>query len=454
MNKLGLCVATATTIFTLLNSQQAAAAGTTDVGVKLAEKVASLLIGEAFSSVFGGEDPAATPAEVQSIVDAGFNKAALNEVQVQLGSVMSSIDAYNYTLDYKYNGQIVNDIVSQTGTVQTQVGVHMNHDNFVSLLKTYMTASTVRLAYLSERRRYVQLEGQEEIDNLSAADAAAKGKQMVADLAANIQGENAVIAAAALESVTDLANFFYEDFYEKGPGTQGCLYKYPETPWSFPDGRLGLNRDMSGDERTTVTCRNYNYIIPAAVGDDWMGYTSNNGYGVFTAQAGKPMNIFGTTPWQTTDVMAIHKDDLWAFSFKKWQNNPGPHQFDYHMMVVKGEDLARYVRNLNSITKYPNLFGDIEGQAITWIDIIASNGNSDQLSSALKKATELGVEHSKLTSRYSAKHPAVVAAFEQWYQGKLSTWGLSSDHAPTRISFNSTVFYPTDAPAWLADAMQ
>ncbi|GLX79043.1 hypothetical protein tinsulaeT_23830 [Thalassotalea insulae] len=450
MKKTKLSLATATTIFTLLYTQPATATGTTDVGVKLAEKVASLLIGEAFSSIFGGDDPAATPEQVQNIVDAGFNKAALNEVQVEIGSVMSSIDTYNYTLDYKYNGQIVNDIVSQTGTVQTQVGVHMNHDNFVSLIKTYMSASTVRLAFLSERRRYVQLEGQEEIDNLSAADAASKGQQMAADLAANIQGENAVIAGAALESVSDLANFFYEDFYEKGPGTQGCIYKYPESPWSFPDGRLASNIDGAGKDRSTVTCRNYAKLIPQ--GTTFIEYMGTAG-AITASKYGWPMNIFGTTPWQTTDVMPIHKDDLWAFSIKKWQNNPGPHQFDYHMMVVKGEDLARYVRNLNSISKYPVLFGDVESQAITWIDIIASNGNSDQLSSALKKATELGVEHSKLTSRYKAKHPAVVAAFEQWYQSKLSTWGLSSDHAPTRISFNSAVFYPTDAPAWLADAM-
>jgi hypothetical protein len=449
MRKMGLCLATATTIFTLLNSHQASASATTDVGVKLAEKVATLLIGEAFSSIFGGDDPAATPQEVQNIVDAGFNQAALNEVQVELGSVMSSIDAYNWTSDYKYNGQIINDIVSQTGTVQTQVGVHMSHDNFVSLIKTYMTASTVRLAFLSERRRYIQVEGQEEIDDLSTEDAATKGAQMAAELAANIQGENAIIASAALEGVSDLANYFYEDFFEKGPGSQGCIYKYPESPWSLPTGILGSNTDYDDKDRSTVTCRHYNAIIPQG-----LTYLQAKFASTTWDPKTQPMEIFGTTPWQNTDVMAINKDDLWAFSFKKWPNNVGPHQFDYHMLVVKGEDLARYVRNLNSITKYPDLFGDVEGQVISWIDIIASNGNNDQLSSALKKATELGVEHSKLTSRYQAKHASVVAAFEQWYQGKLSTWGLSSNNAPTRIDFNPTVFYPTDAPVWLADAMQ
>ncbi|WP_144391777.1 hypothetical protein [Pleionea sediminis] len=450
LKKFGISLATGTLVFSLMHPQNAEANPATDLGMKLAEKVAGLLIGEAFSSIFGGEDPAATPEQVQNIVDQGFNTAALNEVQVEMGSVMSSIDTYNYTLDYKYNGQIINDIVSQTGTVQTRVGVHMNHDNFVSLIKTYMTASTVRLAFLSERRRYVKEDGQEEIDNLSSADAAAKGKQMAAELAAKIQGENSAIAGAALESVTDLANFFYEDFYEKGPGTQGCLYKYPETPWSFPDGRLGANMDMSGKDRSTVTCRSYGNILPQGTQPaEYMG-------SIATITAGKhgwPMNVFGTTPWQTTDVMPIHKDDLWAFSIKKWNNNPGPHIYDYHMFVVKGEDLARYVRNLNSITKYPNWFGDVEGQALTWIDIIASNGNDNQLSSALKKATELGVLHTKLVDRYKAKHPGVVANFEQWFGTKLSTWGLSPEHAPTRIEFNPKEYYPTDAPAWLADAM-
>ncbi|WP_088329625.1 hypothetical protein [Lacimicrobium sp. SS2-24] len=452
MNKLGLCLATATTVFTLLNSQQAVASSTTDIGIKLAEKVAGLILGDAFESIFGGDDPAATPQQVQNIVDEGFNQAALDQIEVSIGDVFNGINTYNPNSNYLKNKNKIDKIVDDAGTVQNEIRTHMNHNNFVALLKTYTTATTLRLGFLSERRRYIQEVGQAEIDGLTAADAATKGQEMAANLTAELQEENNIIATIALEGVTDLANFFYEDFYEKGPGTQGCLYKYPETPWSFPDGRLGLNRDMSGDERTTVTCRNYNYIIPAAVGDKWMNYMSN--YPQMIGMYGKSMNVSGTTPFQTTDVMPIHKDDLWAFSFKKWQNNPGAHQYDYHMMVVKGEDLARYVRNLNSITKYPNWFGDVETQAITWIDIIASNGNSDQLSSALKKATELGVEHSKLTARYKAKHPSVVAAFEQWFQGKLSTWGLSSDHAPTRISFDPTVFYPTDAPAWLADAMQ
>lgn len=448
LKKIGMSVATGTLVFTLVHPQTADANAATDLGVKLAEKVAGLLIGEAFSSIFGGDNPAATPREVQNIVDEGFNTAALNEVQVEIGSVMSSIDTYNYKLGYKYNGQIITDIVNQAGTVQNQVSVHMNHNNFVPLIKTYMTASTVRLAFLSERRRYVKEDGQEEIDNLSAADAAAKGQQMAAELASQIQGENSAIAGAALESVSDLANFFYEDFYEKGPGTQGCIYKYPQTPWSSPNGVLGSNTDYDNKDRSTVTCRHYNSIIPQGLSYPQAKFLLGS-----WDKTKQPMNIFGTTPWQTTDVMAINKNDLWAFSIKKWNNNPGAHVYDYHMLVVKSEDLARYVRNLNSITKYSDWFGDVEGQALSWIDIIASNGNDDQLSSALKKATELGVLHSKLVSRYQVKHPAVVASFEQWFSSKLATWGLSPQHAPTRIEFNPKEYYPTDAPAWLADAM-
>ncbi|AWL10846.1 hypothetical protein HMF8227_00340 [Saliniradius amylolyticus] len=436
MNKLGLCLATATTIFTLLNSQQAAASATTDIGVKLAEKVAGLILGDAFESIFGGDDPAATPQEVQHIVDEGFNQAALDQIEVSIGDVFNGINTYNPKSSYPTNKNKIDKIVDDSGTVQNEVRTHMNHNNFVPLLKTYTTAATLRLGFLSERRRYIQEMGQDEIDNLSAADAATKGQEMAAKLAAELQEENNIIATIALEGVTDLANFFYEDFYEKGPGTQGCIYKYPETPWVAPNYVAPNNKDFVGQDRSTVTCRKYGP----------MGKTGPIGP--------IPVDVASTTPWQTTDVMPVHQDDLWAFSFKKWENNPGPHKYDYHMMVVKGEDLARYVRNLNSITKYPNWFGDVETQAITWIDIIASNGNDDQLLSSLKKATELGVLHSKLTARYHAKHPSVVAEFEQWFQGKLSSWGFSSDHVPTRISFDPTEFYPTDAPAWLADAMQ
>lgn len=451
MNKLGLCLATATTIFTLLNTQHAAASTSTDIGIKLAEKVAGLILGDAFESIFGGTDPAATPQQVQNIIDEGFNQAALDQIEVSIGDVFNGINTYNPKSNYATNKNKIDKIVDDAGTVQNEVRTHMNHNNFVALLKTYTTAATLRLGFLSERRRYIQEVGQAEIDGLTAADAASKGQEMAAKLSAELQEENNILATIALEGVTDLANFFYEDFYEKGPGTQGCLYKYPETPWASPDGRLASNFDGANKDRSTVTCRNYARLIPQ--GTDFTAYMGT-GAGITASKYGWPMDLFGTTPWQNTDVMPVHKDDLWAFSIKKWQNNPGPHQYDYHMLVVKGEDLARYVRNLNSITKYPNWFGDIETQAITWIDIIASNGNSDQLASALKKATELGVEHSKLTSRYQAKHPAVVATFEQWFQGKLAGWGLSSNNAPTRINFNPTVFYPTNAPAWLADAMQ
>ncbi|HSG53533.1 MAG TPA: hypothetical protein VLA40_15610 [Rheinheimera sp.] len=436
MNKLGLCLATATTIFTLLNTQHAAASTSTDIGIKLAEKVAGLILGDAFESIFGGTDPAATPQQVQNIVDEGFNQAALDQIEVSIGDVFNGINTYNPKSNYATNKNKIDKIVDDAGTVQNEVRTHMNHNNFVALLKTYTTAATLRLGFLSERRRYIQETGQAEIDNLTAADAASKGQEMAAKLSAELQEENNILATIALEGVTDLANFFYEDFYEKGPGTQGCIYKYPETPWVASNYVAQSNKDFIGRDRSTVTCRNYGPMFK-------MGVTMP-----------MPVELVNTTPWQSTDVMPVHINDLWAFSIKKWSNNPGPHIYDYHMLVVKGEDLARYVRNLNSITKYPIWFGDIEKQAITWIDIIASNGNSDQLASALKKATELGVEHNKLTSRYQAKHPAVVATFEQWFQGKLAGWGLSSNNAPTRINFNPTVFYPTDAPAWLADAMQ
>jgi len=455
LKKLGISLATGTLVFTLLQPQKAEANAATDLGVKLAEKVAGLLIGEAFSSIFGGDDPAATPQEVQNIVNAGFNQAALDEIQVDLGTVMTSINKYNYTLSYKFNGQTIGDIIEHTGKVQTQVGVHMNHDNFMSLAKTYMSASTVQLAFLSERRRYVQLDAEEKIDDinenndLTAQQKADKIKEVKADLATQIQGENNAIAGAALESVTGLANFFYEDFYEKGPSHQGCIYKYPETPWSTPNGILGRNRDYDNKDRSTVTCRNYAYIIPQGMSWEVASMTPRN-TGVPSMS---PLKIFGTTPWQSTDVMAIHKDDLWAFSIKKWNSNPGPHDQDYHMMVVKGEELARYIRNLNSITKYQDTLGNVEGIVLSWLDIVVSHGNFDQFASAAMKATKLGVEHSKIANRYREKHPAWVSEFDKWFARKLTNWDLSPEHAPTRIEFNKKEYYPTDAPAWLADAM-
>jgi len=207
MNKLGLCLATATTIFTLLNTQHAAASTSTDIGIKLAEKVAGLILGDAFESIFGGTDPAATPQQVQNIVDEGFNQAALDQIEVSIGDVFNGINTYNPKSNYATNKNKIDKIVDDAGTVQNEVRTHMNHNNFVALLKTYTTAATLRLGFLSERRRYIQEVGQAEIDGLTAADAASKGQQMAAKLSAELQEENNILATIALEGVTDLTYF-------------------------------------------------------------------------------------------------------------------------------------------------------------------------------------------------------------------------------------------------------
>lgn len=440
--KIGMSLATGSFIFALLQPQQAQATATTDLGMKLAEKVAGLLVGEAFSSIFGGSDPAATPQEVQNIVNSGFNKAALNEIQVEIGTVMTTINTYNYTLSFDFNDSIIGGIIEQTGKVQTQVGIHMNHDNFMTLIPTYMSASTVQLAFLSERRRYVQLDGENQIkvinDNadFTAQQKADKIAEVKAQLATRIQGENQTIAHIALQSITHLADFFYEDFYERGPASQGCIYKYPETPWVAPNYISPSNKDFSGNDRSTVTCRDYAPLLNDHV-------TANTPYKHITA----------FTPWKTTDIMPVHNNDFWAFSIKKWDSNPGPHDQDYHMLVVKGEDLARYIRNLNSITKYSSVLGDIEGQVLSWMDIIASHGDINQLASATMKATKLGVVPTTMINRYKAKHVSLASHYKEWYERKLSGWGLSDKTYPTRIEFDPKEYYPTDAPAWLADAM-
>lgn len=430
LRKFTLAATTAAVIFALPYSNQAHA----DVGSKVAEKVASMILGEVFDSIFGKENPAATAQQVQEIVKDAFNKEALDNIGIKMDSVFSSIADYNYKLDYATtNSQIIYDLQTRSNEIQSAIEHHMSHANFMALLKTYMAASTVRIAFLSERRRYVKLAG----------DAAvAAGTETAEELAAKIQGENNIIANAAFQSLSDVADFFYEDFYETGPSTQGCLYKYPVTPWVTSNGFLGLNQDVYFRDRSTVTCRNYSNIkkdpsfLPEPV-----RFALANDYGITPALQ---------TTFKSTDIMEVHKDDLWAFSIKKWANNPGPHVLDYHMIVVKNQDLARQVRNINSITKYPEQLGDIEGQVITWLDIIATTDQSTGLLlQGLRKAVELGVDYELLSNRYKAKHSNTIANFNSWYLGKLSGWGLTWDTRPTRINFNKSEFYPTNAPAWL-----
>ncbi len=431
LKKFALSAVTAAVIVASQFPSTAHATPATDVGTKIAEKVATLVLGEVFSSIFGGADPAATPQEVQNIVNEGFNKAAMNEIDTQLGAVMSSIVNYNWQLDYATtNSQAIHDLYTEASCIQSNLKTHMSHNNFVPLIKTYVTASTVRIAFLSERRRNVKILAEAEVE---------AGTKTAEELASMIAGENTVIANAAFDSLSDLANFFYEDFYETAPGQQGCIYKYPETPWITSDGRLGANRDATKQDRSTVSCRNYANILPQEV-------TS-----VGDAIAG--VDVYHSTPWKSTDIQQAKKNDLWAFSVRKWDSNPGPFNNDYHMLMVKGEDLARYVRNLNSISKYPDLLGDIEGQVLSWVDIIAANGDQELLTHALKKATELGVEQSTLANRYVGKHPDAIIALKTWFADKLRGWGLNNKMAPTRIAFPKDNPYPTEAPQWLGAAM-
>ncbi|HEY9030577.1 MAG TPA: hypothetical protein VIM93_04390 [Kangiella sp.] len=457
LKKLGISFATGALIFTLLLPKYAEASKATDLGMKLAEKVAGLIIGEAFTSLFGDDStpPAVTKAEVQSIVDAGFSQAALDALQVSVGKINKGLDIFNHLSPWSDNTVAIGLILEGTGDAWSQATQNINHDNFVPVVRAYMTAVTVRLVFLSERRRFKKETREEAIDSvgigtdMTAQQIADKKEELTRKMVAEMNEESRIIASTALDALTDMSNFFYEDFYENGPAKQGCIYKYPETPW-VTNGVLGSNTDTEDKNRATVNCRHYDWILPQGV-----SYKTYKGMidGKLGGSDYTAMNIFATTPWQSTDVMPVHRNDYWAFSFKKWQNNPGPHIYDYHMMVVKGEDLARYVRNLNSITKYPNWFGDIEGLALRWIDIIAANGDTNQFASALMKATKLGVEHSTLVNRYKDKHGEMVYHFEKWYTGKLSEWGLSRQYAPTRIEFNPKEYYPTDAPAWLKEAM-
>ncbi|MFC3032329.1 hypothetical protein ACFOEE_07350 [Pseudoalteromonas fenneropenaei] len=440
LKKLALTSAVAAAIFAAQYSTPAHANAATDVGIKIGEKVASLILGEVFSSIFDKGDPAATPQQVQDIVNNGFNKAAMDEIDIQLSNVMSSISDYNYTLSYTTNLTTVESIRNSAGAVQSAVAVKMSNGNFMQLAKTYITATNVRLAFLSERRRYIKLKGEK---------AVVAGEMTAAELTAQIAEENRITAQAAFDSLTDLAKFFYAHFYDTTPHTQGCLYKYPETPWVSSRGLIGQNKDTIGVDRSTVTCRNYKQIPPVGAPKD-IYYTSPAGA---IMMYGAPISPGNEVPFNSTDIMEVHKNEYRAFSIKKYANLTGPFALDFHMLVVKGDDLARYVRNLNLITKYPNELGDVESQVISWIDIIAAYGNNDQLVYAMRKATQIGVLQNKLTDRYKARHAAAVASQEQWFKGKLNEWGLAQTNAPTRIEFSTTNHYPTDAPAWLADAM-
>ncbi|WMN60356.1 hypothetical protein NI389_02785 [Pseudoalteromonas xiamenensis] len=442
IKQLTLSISLATTIFASQYSAPVMATPATDLGVKIGEKVASLILGEIFSSIFAGADPAATPAQVQNIVNNGFNQAALNEIGTKLNTVLGAISDYNYDADYEVNLTTVENIRNAAQNLQADVRTNMSNDNFMVLAKAYIVATNVRLAFLSERRRYYQQKG---IADLKT------GETTQQQLDTIIDSENKIIAAAAFESLTDMATMFYQHFYDKTPSTQGCLYKYPITPWVESNGQLGENFDINGVDRSTVTCRHYDPIAPEGtklVKSNWGTMTSFNRLLIYTAIfPGKQV------PFNSTDVMEVHKNDLWAFSIKKYADLTGPFGNDFHMMVVKGEDLARYTRNLNLVTKYPNEIGDVESQVISWLDIIASAKDEDKLQYGMRKATQIGVLQSKMTERYSAKHANVVAAHKQWFSSKLQGWGLAADHAPTRIQFSTTDHYPTDAPAWLADAM-
>lgn len=403
------------------------------VALKIGEKIGSLLLGQLFDSLFSGPDPL-TAEQVQTIVSDGFNQAALNEIESDLTGLSGNIINYVYNSSWEYNNVPVTTFISKSTDLQHLIKTHMSHHNFMTLVKPFMAATSIRLTYLSERRRYIHLD---------MAQKLSAGQITQQDYNNAVKAQSEAIANAAMESLSLLADFFYEDFNDTGPGRQGCIYKYPETPWVV-NGQIGTNRSIDGQDRSTVTCRHYAIINNAAVGDS----------APELAKAVSGINLSGSVPWQSTDVMPVHKNDYWAFSFKKWSDQTGPHTNDYHMLVVKGEDLARYLRNLNSIEKYPSEFGNVQEQVLHWIDIIAAASDEERLLHALKQATKLGVHNSHFVPRLRAKHGKTINDFSLWFAAKkLGGWGLGPMLEPTAISFPKDNPYPTDAPAWLAPAM-
>lgn len=390
-----------------------AQSGAADLGIKLAEKVVSSMIGAGAAKVFheffnSGPDPL-TVQDVEGAISRGLEHAAATNAVAEKNAMLTAIRVYNHALHDAINVGRIRTIIDQSGLVFAQVKTHINKAEFMRVMPAYITARNVRLTFLAEEYRYIgvpiigdSLETQATGAQLEAAQKAAR----------------TIIAQEALEGLHFLGKFMSEDFFDPNRRRNPCLIKSPNTVIYFPSGIAGSNRSEKGNDISKQYCLGNGRIIKQGLDT---GKIEKFYKGQSTRRMVDPfvINMNGVGTMLSTDIMKVHTKNKWQFVSK---TKVGPAKYRLH--TASSLAVAQIVRNFYNTQAYPSELGNLRVQMLSWLDVIQAYDET-YLLEGMKEAYLAGyTDFNALMKRY----PKEASKFHTWIKQTIARLPNLGDH--------------------------
>lgn len=377
----------------------------TRLAASLVSHLLNRVFGEELSSIFGSEGGGGiTPEELAAAIDNGFNEAAKKSISVDVDALGRSIRVYVPETPYASTNSTLRAWRDDSGKIQADIHAHMSKANFMDLVPSYITATTTRLAVMSEIRR-------QELANFKEGEDPSEFDRKSAE----------AMAGEAENALHELSNFFLEDFADpklnastimreglcmakpKGLKYWHWDWKMPFYDWSSVDGKT--TAAFSGGAPTgfarphdisTTWC-------PKKEGRHILGKKGQDGPSPFQTAFKIPKDIqdvmIARSPWK------IPHTKVWVATYREER-------------VVKFEEFktlesARFRMAAGSKDSYPSTLGKISELAKAWFDIVVASGTHDQIVESAKHATVfVDVAYLK------AKAPA---EYSDWYDQTATT---------------------------------
>jgi len=143
-----LFIAIAIMAAVVLSTAESVKAGEFAIGQKVAEKVLSLIAGQAAESFFGGSG--LTVDELNAALDAHFAKLQSDKIRDDITALKKQINQLPLSSTVEGRRALLTDILSRTSDLQTAIEHHTSGANFEMVVPTFVSVTNIRMAYQVE----------------------------------------------------------------------------------------------------------------------------------------------------------------------------------------------------------------------------------------------------------------------------------------------------------------
>ncbi len=176
------------------------------VGTKLLVSLIGAIAGKGFKSIFGEGPQPVTKDELETALRDSFKSAKLKDIQADVVDLKSKVRAYLSKGSTASRREQIDGITDIADHIRSNIQVQIHNGAFFDLLPDYMTATSVWLAFKSERK-FVSVD-----DTATAEQKAAAEKEA-----------NEIVAGEAVHALGMVKDFYYNDFIDTG--SRVCFQK-------------------------------------------------------------------------------------------------------------------------------------------------------------------------------------------------------------------------------------